>query len=96
MSCLRLLIFHDSTILVPLAGFGYSDVENLVPCQPDTVMRIASISKSITMAIAARLMDQGKLDIDLPIENYLGSFPQKVVDGEKVSSMILLYSHTRI
>ena len=34
--------------LVWSEGFGYADVENGVPCSPDTVMRIASISKPLT------------------------------------------------
>ena len=49
-------------------GFGYSNVEQLTPCTKDTVMRIASISKPITAAIAAKLVEQGKLDLDQPIQ----------------------------
>lgn len=33
-------------------GFGYSDIENQVPCTPETVMRIASISKPIRYTIS--------------------------------------------
>lgn len=35
-------------------GFGYSDIENDVPCTPSTVMRIASISKPLTAAAASK------------------------------------------
>lgn len=35
-------------------GFGYSDVENDVPCTPNTVMRIASISKPLTAVAASK------------------------------------------
>lgn len=35
-------------------GLGYADVENHIPCQSNTVMRIASISKSMTMAVVAK------------------------------------------
>ena len=34
--------------LVWSEGLGLADVENSVPCSPDSVMRIASISKSLT------------------------------------------------
>ena len=34
-------------------GFGYSDVENDVECTPNTVMRIASISKPLTATAAS-------------------------------------------
>ena len=52
-------------------GFGYSDVENALVAYPNTVMRIASISKSMTMAAVARLWQDGKLDIDRTVGSYL-------------------------
>ncbi|GIY58024.1 serine beta-lactamase-like protein LACTB, mitochondrial [Caerostris darwini] len=66
-------------------GFGYADVENRVLCSPDTVMRIASISKSITMTAVAKLWEQGKLDLDKPVQEYVPTFPQKTYDGKKVT-----------
>ncbi|KAJ8311665.1 hypothetical protein KUTeg_011020 [Tegillarca granosa] len=66
-------------------GFGYADVENRTPCTPDTVLRIASISKSIAMVTVARLWESGQLDIDKPIPHYVPTFPEKSVDGEKVA-----------
>jgi serine beta-lactamase-like protein LACTB len=65
-------------------GFGYSDVENRVNCHPETVMRIASISKVITMTIVAKLMENSQLDIDKPIQEYVTEFPEKSYAGEKV------------
>lgn len=49
-------------------GFGYADVEQLVPCKSDTVMRIASISKPVTAALAARLVQNGKLNLDASVQ----------------------------
>lgn len=66
-------------------GFGYADLENRVPCTRDTVMRIASISKPITMAAIAKMWENGKIDLDKPVQYYLPSFPEKEVDGEKVT-----------
>uniref|UniRef100_A0A3B3UNB4 Lactamase, beta n=1 Tax=Poecilia latipinna TaxID=48699 RepID=A0A3B3UNB4_9TELE len=63
-------------------GIGYADLENRVPCTPDTVMRIASISKSLTTAAAARLCEEGKLDLDAPVQKYVPEFPQKQFDGK--------------
>lgn len=65
-------------------GFGYSDVENDVPCTPQTVMRIASISKSITMTAVAKLYEQGLLDLDKPVQHYVPQFPEKTFEGKKV------------
>lgn len=65
---------------------GYADLENRVPCSPDTVMRIASISKPLTAAAAARLWEEGKLDLDAPVQKYVPEFPEKTFQGEAVSS----------
>jgi len=51
-------------------GFGYADVQNRTPMQPDTQMRVASISKPITAIATLRLIEQKKLQLDervLPI-----------------------------
>lgn len=63
-------------------GYGYADVEQLVPCKSDTVMRIASISKPVTAALAARLVQSGKLDLDASIQVpafYMGIFLCRIV-----------------
>jgi len=66
-------------------GIGLADVENNVPCTKDTVMRIASISKSLTAVAIAKAWQQGKLDLDAPIQNYVPSFPEKSVGGVPVT-----------
>ncbi|VDK66946.1 unnamed protein product [Onchocerca ochengi] len=76
-------------------GFGYADVEQLVPCKSDTVMRIASISKSVTAALAARLVQSGKLDLDAPIQDYVPDFPKKKYNEKDVTiTTRQLLSHT--
>lgn len=56
-----------------------------MPCTPETVMRIASISKPLTAATAARLCEEGKLDLDVPVQKYVPEFPHKQVEGKDVS-----------
>ncbi len=58
-------------------GYGYADIENGVPMKEDTKLRIASISKVFATAGLARLMDEGKIDLDAPIQTYAPSFPDK-------------------
>lgn len=48
-------------------------------------MRIASISKPLTAAAAARLIEEGKLDLDVPVQKYVPEFPQKQFEGKDVS-----------
>ncbi|XP_067291873.1 serine beta-lactamase-like protein LACTB, mitochondrial isoform X1 [Pseudorasbora parva] len=75
-------------------GVGYADLENRVPCGPETVMRIASISKPLTAAAVARLWEEGKIDLDAPVQKYVPEFPQKQFEGENVTiTPRMLLSH---
>ncbi|KAK2103155.1 hypothetical protein P7K49_017011 [Saguinus oedipus] len=47
-------------------------------------MRIASISKSLTMVALAKLWEAGKLDLDIPVQHYVPEFPEKEYEGEKM------------
>ena len=58
-------------------GFGYADVENRVRATPETAYRTASIGKSMTATAAMELVEQGKLDLDAPIQKYCPRFPAK-------------------
>lgn len=59
-------------------GFGYADLENQVPVVPDrTLFRIGSVSKPITAAALGLLYDQGKINLDAPIQTYVPDFPVK-------------------
>lgn len=58
-------------------GFGYADLEQRVPVGPKAKFRIGSISKAITAAAVAQLYEQGRLDLDAPIQRYVPGFPEK-------------------
>ena len=73
-----------------VSGLGYSDVENRVKCTPQSIFRIASISKSITMAAVAKLIENGDLDLDKPVQYYVPEFPEKSWDGQKVTTYLQL------
>ncbi len=45
-------------------GFGYADPQRKQPVKPDSLFRIASISKPITAVAVMRLVDCGKLKLD--------------------------------
>ena len=64
---------------------GWADVENHVACTPLTSMRIASISKSITMSLVAKLHQEGLLDLDKSVQEYVPEWPAKYYKGNKVS-----------
>ncbi|MDU8885381.1 serine hydrolase domain-containing protein [Yeosuana sp. MJ-SS3] len=62
-------------------GFGYSNIELKTEVSPsETQFRIASISKPITAAALAKLVDDRKLDFDESIYTYIPEFPKKKFD----------------
>jgi serine beta-lactamase-like protein LACTB len=58
-------------------GFGYANLEHRVPVQPETRFRVGSISKSLTSAALGLLIEQGRLNLDKPVQIYVPSFPRK-------------------
>jgi len=53
--------------------YGYADKENMVAASEETIYHIASISKLFIATAIMQLSDQGKLNIDDDINNYLPS-----------------------
>lgn len=53
--------------LVYARGFGYADREATEPVRPDSLFRIASISKPFTSAAVFRLIEADKLQLDTPV-----------------------------
>ncbi|HEX8273724.1 MAG TPA: serine hydrolase domain-containing protein [Longimicrobiaceae bacterium] len=69
--------------LVYARGFGYADVENRTPVQPDALFRIASVSKPITAAAVMKLVEEGRLNLDdrvAPFIAHLAPAPGATVD----------------
>lgn len=58
------------------AAWGFADLENFVPATPRTAFRIASIAKPFTAVAAMMLVEEGKLDLDAPVQQYV-RFPRK-------------------
>jgi len=55
-------------------GFGMRNVKDNLPVTTKTIFAIGSISKSFTSLSMGILNDQGKLDWDKPVRNYLPEF----------------------
>jgi CubicO group peptidase (beta-lactamase class C family) len=56
-------------------GYGLADVENSVPATSQTVYRIGSITKQFTAASVMQLVQEGKIDLDASMTEYLPDFP---------------------
>lgn len=55
---------------------GFADVERQIPASPDSVFRIASISKVLTAVATMSLVEDRKLDLDAPVQRYLSDYPE--------------------
>jgi len=64
-------LFHGGKI-VYLKAYGMRDTEKGLPLTPDSVMTAASLTKSAFATVVMRLVQRGALDLDKPIEQYLG------------------------
>jgi len=63
--------------LVWSEGFGHADAARRRPVTRETQFRIGSVSKPLTAAAVALLYEQGKLDLDAPVQRYVPTFPAK-------------------
>ncbi|HWT01325.1 MAG TPA: serine hydrolase domain-containing protein [Pyrinomonadaceae bacterium] len=63
--------------LVWAEGFGFADLEQRVPVTRETRFGIGSITKAMTMALYGRLVEEGVVEFDAPVESYLAEFPHK-------------------
>ena len=50
---------------------GYRDIEARLPMQRDTMFRIASMSKPVTVAVAMTLLDEGRFALTDPVAKWL-------------------------
>ena len=85
-----------------LKTYGFRDKENKLPLTPKSVMAAASFTKVAFAYMAMKLVDEGKLDLDKPIYQYLSKplpeYPDyKDLEGDprykRITARMLL-SHT--
>ncbi len=55
-------------------GFGFRDVDGKLPMTADTLMAIGSSTKAFTAFTLGTLVDQGKVEWDKPVRNYIPWF----------------------
>ncbi len=57
--------------LVHVKGAGIQDTEAKRAVSPETLFRIASMTKAFTALSILKLRDEGKLSLDAPVETYV-------------------------
>jgi len=74
-------------------AFGYADKATSTPPQADTMYGIGSVSKMLATVAAMKLVDQGKLELDAPLVNYLPELAARYsVYGQITLRMLLDHS----
>ncbi|MBU1238048.1 MAG: beta-lactamase family protein [Gammaproteobacteria bacterium] len=86
----------DDQRVVWAEGFGYADKENNKPASAQTLYRVGSISKLFTATAAMQLAEQGKLDIDRPLEDALPGFSirSRFADSAPITPRNLMTHHS--
>src|ERR1700733_2206924 len=75
----------DRDKVIYAKGFGYRDAEAKLPATPHTLFAIGSCTKAFTASLVGLLNDQGILDIDKPVRNYL---PELKFYNQQMDDMI--------
>ncbi len=70
---LAVAVVRDGKV-IHAKGYGRRNVEKNLPVTPQTLFAIGSISKSFTSTVMGVLADQGKLEWDKPVREYLPDF----------------------
>ncbi|MCC5911052.1 MAG: beta-lactamase family protein [Clostridiaceae bacterium] len=75
--------------------FGYGNIDEEIEITRDTVFQVASISKSATAVGIMKLVEEGRIELDAPIESYVTrwSVPESEYNNSHVTVKNLL-SHT--
>jgi CubicO group peptidase (beta-lactamase class C family) len=66
-------VVRDGKIILS-RGYGFRDVEHKLPITGGTIFPIASITKSFTVTSLGTLADEGRLEWDKPVREYLPDF----------------------
>ena len=69
-------------------AFGWADRENRIAATPHTIYSLASISKPITATGLMILKERGLIDLDRPINDYLGGAKINVRVGDPATATV--------
>jgi CubicO group peptidase (beta-lactamase class C family) len=80
----------SSNKILGVNSVGYADVGAKRAMAPDSLFWIASQSKSMTAAAFMMLVDEGKVNLDLPVEKYLPEFKGQMLVAEQSGEKTVL------
>ena len=80
--------------IIRAEAHGLADIAANRPLKPDSVIRVASISKLVVAIAVWRLVEQGKLDLDRDVGAVLGWQPRHPAHPDVPVTLRQLLSHT--
>ncbi len=88
---ITLSVVKDGEVLI-FKGYGYADLKKREPVDPDrTLFRPGSASKLFTWTAVLQLAEQGKLDLDADVNNYLNfNIPDHLYNSSSKAEPITL------
>jgi serine beta-lactamase-like protein LACTB len=84
----------DDQRVVWSKGFGFADEERKTHAAGDTIYRVGSVSKPVTALALMMLVEQGKIDLDAPITDYLPEFKPGNPFDKKITLRQMLSHHS--
>lgn len=85
----------DGEAMIYQQGFGVDDVNAPdVLTSPNSLFRIASISKTYTALMVMRLCEEGILDLDTPVKSYIPTFTLSNPKAAETITLRQLLTHT--
>lgn len=76
--------------VLSLETIGFSDLESKTPMKQDALFWIASMTKPMTCMAVMMLVEEGKVNIDDPVEKYLPEFKGQMVLAETTADHVTL------
>ncbi|MEJ5307966.1 MAG: serine hydrolase [candidate division WOR-3 bacterium] len=85
------IVYRDS--LIYAKGYGYSDYENKKGVTVNTLFAIGSCTKSFTATALSILVQDGKMEFDKPLKDYLPDFQLYDEVSEKLATPLDILTH---
>lgn len=87
-------LVHEGRVIFSRC-YGYADTEKKVAITEDTYFMAGSLTKSFTALAVLKLIEQGKIDPNADIKNYIPDFSiRNLYDGEALITVNHLLTHT--
>lgn len=82
-----LAIEHEGKLVVSLFG-GHKDQERILPWEKDTWVNVFSVTKAVTATCIAKLIEEGKIDVDKLVSTYWPEYGCNGKENTKVSDFL--------